>query len=74
MEIQRQIEAIKGGDKPTIKEPLDPLRTTLLGDKGHKTDQKLLMEQIRTTLAPKEVDSDPNKALLRALITAQNKT
>ena len=31
------------------------------------------MDQIRTTLAPKETDKDPNKALLRALITTQNK-
>ena len=39
-----------------------------------RTDQAALLEQIRTSLAPKEADRDPNKALMRALMTAQNKT
>ena len=38
-----------------------------------KTDQELLLEQIRTALTPKESDRDPNRALLKALMTAQNK-
>ena len=32
------------------------------------------MEQIRAALAPKEAEQDPNKALLKALITGQNRT
>ena len=39
-----------------------------------KSDQELLLEQIHTSLAPGETDKDPSKALLKALITAQNKT
>ena len=43
--------------------------------RGEDTAQgQLLLEQIRATLAPKEVDKDPNKALLKALITSQNKS
>ena len=39
-----------------------------------RRDQEALLEQISTTLAPKDTDRDPNKVLLRALLTAQSKT
>ena len=73
-EIQRQMDAIKAGSKPSSLDPMDPSLATVLGARGPKTDQEMLMEQIRTTLAPKESEVDTNKAILRALITAQNKT
>ena len=37
------------------------------------TDQELLLEQLKAALAPQEGDKDPNKALLKALITSSNK-
>ena len=67
-EIQKQMEDIMVENSSS--NPLEALRNALTG-KG-KTEQELLMEQIRTTLIPKEPEKDPNKALLRALITAQN--
>ena len=36
--------------------------------------QELLMGQLRTALAPKGEDKDPNKAILKALLTSSNKT
>ena len=63
-DIQKEIEDISsgvGGNPPRGKVQKDT------------TEQEILMEQIRNTLAPKAPERDPNRALLRALITAQNK-
>ena len=71
-EIHRQIADL------TREEPTgsgwDPLKSIGAGAMGGRTEQELLLEQIRTTLAPKGMEKDPNKILLKALITAQNKT
>ena len=39
-----------------------------------KSDQELLLEQLKTTLAPTEQERDPTQALLKALITSHIKT
>ena len=73
-ELNKQIEDITAGEG-TAPDIMETLKRSLLGPSKGKTEQELLMEQIRTTLAPKtETERDPNKALLKALITAQNKT
>ena len=68
-ELQKQINDIKEGHNPGLgrSRPLPGLA------RKSQTEQEVLLEQIRTTLAPKEVTKDPNKVLLKALITAQNK-
>ena len=48
--------------------------TTPAAGGGPIAEQALLLEQIKTSLGPRDSDKDPTKALLRALITAQNKT
>ena len=71
-ELQRKIdEAIGEEEEPDV---MDTLRDALKEKSKPKTDQELLIEQVRTALAPKSTERDPNKALLKALITAQNKT
>ena len=52
---------------------LQPHPSTMATD-TQGTTQALLLEQIRAALAPKEPAKDLNKALLKALITTQNKT
>ena len=73
-EIQEEIADITRGPEVVTPSPLDSLRRSLGKNHREKTEQELLLEQIRTTLAPKDTDKDPNKALLKALMTAQNKT
>ena len=75
-DIQKQIDDINLGKEYTQPTPEvnDLLIKPLSGNSRDSPQQELIMEQIRTALAPKEVDKDPNKALLRALITGQNKT
>ena len=70
-DLQRKINEARGEQADTSIG--DTLRQSLNRANKDKSEQELLLEQIRTTLAPKAVDKDPNKALLRALITAQNK-
>ena len=64
-ELQKQIQDITMGD-PRNKEGdmTEVRRQTLLGENQAKTEQELLLEQIRTALGPKEAPKDPNKALL----------
>ena len=59
-ELQRKIADISGKDT---------------GPTGMSSDnsQQLLLEQLRSALTTKETEKDPNKALLTALITSQNK-
>ena len=71
-EIQRQIEDLSTDDTDT--DTREPLRRPMDTTPRDKSEQEILLEQIRTTLAPKEADRDLNKALLKALITTQNKT
>ena len=59
------------GTQPDI---IGTLRKALEDRNKPKSEQELLLEQIRMALAPKEADKDPNKALLKALLTTQNKT
>ena len=73
-ELQQKIQAMSKEEAPTPSDPLGLLAQALSGHSKPKTEQEFLMEQLRAALAPKEVDKDPNKALLKALITAQNKT
>ena len=64
LDIQRQIADITG--KPQAS------RDTVEPTSGEDS-QRMLLEQIRNALSGKEGDKDPNKALLRALVTGQNK-
>ena len=74
-DIQRQIDDLTGEDREDPADPITNITKLLAGtNSSSRPSQELLLEQIRTTLAPKEVDKDPNRALLRALITSQNKT
>ena len=72
-ELQKQIDDLTTGKESTA-DIADLLKSNMSGGHRDKSQQELLLEQICTTLAPKDADKDPNKALLRALITAQNKT
>ena len=66
-DMERQIREIEG----------DPQGTKLTPPVGEnprsREEQELWLQQVRDALAPKQ-DQDQNKALLKALITAQNKT
>ena len=66
-EIQRQIEDLTGGE-PHQGGPTPTYPT------GVQLNQELLLEQIKATLKPKESNMDPNKAMLKALISSHNKT
>ena len=72
-EIQRQIQDISTGEKES-SDAMGKLKAALSGQSKDRTEQELLLEQLRAALAPKEAATDPNKALLKALITSQNKT
>ena len=64
------------------QEELEKEMADLMGTKGPAADTnkggnlsgQLLLEQLRTVLNTREEEKDPNKALLKALLTAQNKT
>ena len=73
-ELQRQIEDIAKGEEDSAQEYPPSLRDLLSGCNKPRSEQEILLEQVRTTLGPKEAERDPNKALLRALLMAQNKT
>ena len=68
-ELQKQIEDLMVGDCSSNTTTLNTLKQTLGAASNAKTEQELLLEQLRAAWAPKEVDRDPNKALLKALIT-----
>ena len=74
-ELQRKIEDIKGSDTGGQDPDLMELLHKALGERSKpKSEQEVLLEQTKMALAPKEANKDPNKALLKALITSQNKT
>ena len=47
--------------------------THTLEPHGGRKEQDLLLEQLRMALAPKGEEKDPNRAMLKALFTSQNK-
>ena len=67
-ELQKQQQEIQ----QEMADLLHPQSSTTAGMQG--ATQDLLLEQIKAVLAPKEPAKDPSKVLLKALITAQNKT
>ena len=71
-ELQKRIEEVTATNTTPQDDLVSMLRQAIASN-NPKTEQELLMEQIRTTLGKKEEERDPNKALLKALITAQNK-
>ena len=75
LELQERIDSITKQATPSSSPEDLPtrLRQALASKTGSKVDQDILMEQIRTALAPKAEEKDHNKALLRALLTNQNK-
>ena len=78
MELQKKIDELTHNPQSTSRPAKDTdlasmLRQALSGQEEDRTSQEMLMEQLRVALAPKSVPKDQNKALLRALITAQNK-
>ena len=73
-DIQRQMEELTAKDSRGLSDPLNTLRGQTIDSAGSRSEQELLLEQIRTTLAPRESGKDYNKALLRALVNSQNKT
>ena len=73
-QIQEQIENLQGVLNPRQKDTAD-IWTTLkqtLAQGNKEAEQTLLMQQLKASLNGK--DEDPNKTLLRALISTQNKT
>ena len=75
-DIGKQIQALKEGSAPIPQEPQeDPvtkaLKAALAGE--NKGPQEVLLQQLRNALTNKQ-EQDPNKMLLKALITEQNKT
>ena len=68
-ELQKKIEEVSAEEEGSAPNMME----ALLGH-NKKSEQELLMEQIRATLAPRSADVDPNKALLKALLTSHNKT
>ena len=73
-DIQRQIIDLTSEESKPAQEPLEALRRTITGTACNRADQEVLIEQLRTALAPKETEKDSNRALLKTLITAQKKT
>ena len=69
-ELQRQIADITGAAQP------HPLlgKPNLAHVPPPQLDQNLLMEQVRDVLSAKDAERDPNKVLLKALVTGANKT
>ena len=73
-EILRQMEDLEAEEE--VSPTASTLRSLTQALKGHskpKSDQELLIEQIRAVLIPKQEEKDLNKTLLKALITGQNK-
>ena len=72
-QLQKQIEDITNGEQEPTVDLLETLRRAIPA-RDKKSDQELLLEQLKTTLAPTEGERDPTRALLKALITSHNKT
>ena len=73
-ELRVQMEELMEEEaKNTSTSPVETLNQAINGSNKSRTEQELLLEQIRTALGPKEEEKDPNKTLLRALISSQNK-
>ena len=66
-ELQQRIQELTNGETTNPRTYHNPS----LNKRG---EQETLMEQIRAALTPREPGKDGNRALLKALLTAQNKT
>ena len=71
-DLQRQIEALASGSARRGPTTHPDCGNTTAG--RTRTDQEALMEQLRVALGGKTEDKDPNRLLLKALISNQNKT
>ena len=71
-DLQEEIDRMTENE-PSGSDLTNILRKALHPREQQKTEQELMMEQLRTALAPKTTDKDTTRNLLRALITAQNK-
>ena len=75
--IANRLAALNNQDTQTKNSQellLEQLRSSMASKDTHtKTSQELLLEQLKDTLGGKK-EEDPNKMLLKALITNQNKT
>ena len=73
--LQRQITDITGSSHPKEDTLADTLRQAIgAGGSKQNNQQDILIDQLRAALAPKEEDKDPNKVLIKALLTNSNKT
>ena len=75
VQITQQLKQLQGeaGD-PLGEDPMEIIRKGLnMGGPPAANNQVLLLQQLKTALSGKE-EEDPNKILLRALVTQQNKT
>ena len=68
-DLQKQIEEASKENAATAF-----FRQPPAGIPESSRNQGLLLEQAKVALAPKSVDTEPNRALLKALLSAQNKT
>ena len=77
-ELREQQEAINQqlaelqGPAQGGKDPWPHIRSSLI-EEGHRTSQEALLQQLKDNLAGRK-EEDPNKTLLKALISTQNKT
>ena len=75
-EIQKKLAELKGTPTPPStgdRGPTSNILSDLLAGAQPTNSQELLMQQLRTALTGKK-EEDPNKALLKALVNAQNRT
>ena len=71
-EITRKLADLEGGSQPPAGDPLSSIRATLHSGGPQPRKQEVLLQQLRSALSGKQ-EEDPNKALLKALLTQQNK-
>ena len=73
MERERQVKELKAQQEQISKQLVELQGTTLTPEPvGSTTSQDTLLQQLRSALLGKK-EEDPNKVLLKALITTQNK-
>ena len=74
-ELSKKLLDLEKGNQAQDKDsPLGDILRQALGKKDNpRGSQEVLLQQLRSALEPRK-EEDPNKALLRALLTQQNKT
>ena len=73
--ISRQLAALENGTPipaPQVDDPMDMLRKALAQKGDNQPENEVLLQQLKTSLSGKK-EEDPNKLLIKALLTQENK-